>query len=108
MSKVELAQAKAKVIKKARDEARAQGKSTEDEKAYVAEKLKEFSAQVEAGATAAPAAAAAPPMSKVELAQAKAKVITKARAAARGQGMSTEDEKKFVAEALKKFSEENK
>jgi len=107
MSKVELAQAKAKVIKKARDEARAQGKSTEDEKAYVAEKLKEFSAQQEAGA-AAPAAAPAPAMSKVELAQAKAKVITKARAEARGQGMSTEDEKKFVAEALKKFSEENK
>jgi hypothetical protein len=106
MSKVELAQAKAKVIKKSRDEARAQGMSTEDEKAYVAEKLKAFSAELEAGP--APAAAAPKPaMSKVEMAQAKAKVITKARSEARAQGMSTEDEKKFVAEALKKFSEEN-
>ena len=45
-------------------------------------------------------------MSKVELAQAKAKVITKARNEARAKGLSTEDEKKFVAEALKKFSAE--
>ena len=45
-------------------------------------------------------------MSKVELAQAKAKIITKARNEARAKGMSTEDEKKFVAEALKKFSAE--
>jgi NADH-quinone oxidoreductase subunit C len=110
MSKVEMAQAKAKVITKAREEARAQGMSTEDEKKYVAEKLKAFSAEMEAGAGAAPAAAAAPAkpaMSKVELAQAKAKVITKAREEARAQGMSTEDEKKYVAEKLKAFSTEN-
>ncbi len=105
MSKVELAQAKAKVITKARSEARAKGMSTEDEKALVAEAIKKFSAEQEAGA--APATAAPKKeMSKVELAQAKAKVITKARSEARAQGMSTEDEKKFVAEALKKFSAE--
>jgi NADH-quinone oxidoreductase subunit C len=118
MSKVEMAQAKAKVITKAREEARAQGMTTEDEKKYVAEKLKEFSANMESGAGApgadAAAAAAAPPaqpvrpaMSKIELAQAKAKVITKAREEARAQGMSTEDEKKYVAEKLKAFSAEN-
>jgi NADH-quinone oxidoreductase subunit C len=107
MTKVEMAQAKAKVITKARSEARAKGMATEDEKAYVAEKLKEFSATLEAGAGAAPAAAAPakPAMSRIELAQAKAKLITKARADARAQGMNTEDEKKYVAEALKKFSE---
>lgn len=109
MSKVELAQAKARVITKARAEARAQGMSTEDEKKYVAEKLKEFSAQMEsaAAAPAAPAAATKPAMSKVEMAQAKARVITKARTEARAQGMSTEDEKKYVAEKLKAFSAEN-
>jgi len=109
MSKVEMAQAKARVITKARAEARAQGMATEDEKKYVAEKLKEFSATLEAGAAspAAPAAAPKPAMSKVEMAQAKARVITKARAEARAQGMSTEDEKKYVAEKLKAFSAEN-
>jgi NADH-quinone oxidoreductase subunit C len=107
MSKVEMAQAKAKVITNARKEARAQGMSTEDEKKYVAEKLKEFSAQVEAGPAAAPAAAPKPPMSKIELAQAKAKVITNARKEARAQGMSSEDEKKYVAEKLKEFSAQN-
>jgi NADH-quinone oxidoreductase subunit C len=105
MSKVELAQAKAKVIKKSRDEARAQGMSSEDEKAYVAEKLKEFTASMESGVSAPPQPK--PAMSKIEIAQAKAKVITRARAEARAQNMSTEDEKKYVAEALKKFSEEN-
>jgi NADH-quinone oxidoreductase subunit C len=107
MSKIEMAQAKAKVITKARSEARAKGMSTEDEKLYVAEKLKEFSAQMESGAAAAPAAAPKPAMSKIEMAQAKAKVITKARADARAKGMSTEDEKKYVAEQLKAFSAEN-
>jgi NADH-quinone oxidoreductase subunit C len=110
MSKVEMAQAKARVITKARAEARSQGMATEDEKKYVAEKLKEFSAQMEGAAAApaaAPAAPARPAMSKVEMAQAKARVITKARAEARAKGMSTEDEKKFVAEKLKEFSAEN-
>jgi NADH-quinone oxidoreductase subunit C len=106
MSKVELAQAKAKVIQKARNEARAKGMSTEDEKAFVAEALKKFSAEQEAGAAAPAAAAPKKEMSKVEKAQAKARVITKAREEARAQGMSTEDEKKYVAEKLKAFSAE--
>ncbi|MEX1195438.1 MAG: NADH-quinone oxidoreductase subunit C [Dehalococcoidia bacterium] len=106
LSKVELAQLKAKVITKARAEARGKGMSTEDEKVFVAEALKKFSAEQEAGAAAAPAAAQKPAMSKIELAQAKAKVITKAREEARAQGMSTEDEKKYVAEKLKAFSAE--
>ena len=109
MTKVEMAQAKARVITKARAEARAQGMATEDEKKYVAEKLKAFSATLEAGASAPAAPVTAPKlaMSKVEMAQAKARVITKARAEARAQGMSTEDEKKYVAEKLKAFSAEN-
>ncbi|MEO6197356.1 MAG: NADH-quinone oxidoreductase subunit C [Dehalococcoidia bacterium] len=107
MSKIEMAQAKAKVITKARSDARAQGMSTEDEKKYVAEKLKGFSAELEAGAGAPAPAPPKPAMSKIEMAQAKAKVITKARSDARAQGMSTEDEKKYVAEALKSFSAEN-
>ena len=106
LSKIELAQLKAKVITKARAEARAKGMSTEDEKVFVAEALKKFSAEQEAGAAPPAAAPVRPQMSKIELAQAKAKLITKARAEARAQGMSTEDEKKYVAEALKKFSEE--
>jgi len=105
MSKIEMAQAKAKVITKARSEARAKGMSTEDEKKFVAEALKKFSEE-QAGGGAPAAAAPKKEMSKIELAQAKAKVITKARSEARAQGMSTEDEKKFVAEALKKFSAE--
>jgi hypothetical protein len=40
------------------------------------------------------------------MAQAKAAVITKAREEARAQGMSPEDERHYVAEALKKFSEQ--
>ncbi|HUF52384.1 MAG TPA: NADH-quinone oxidoreductase subunit C [Dehalococcoidia bacterium] len=106
MTKVELAQAKAKVITKAREEARAKGMSTEDEKVFVAEALKKFSAEQEAGGAAAPAAAPKKQMTKVELAQAKAKLIVKAREEARAQGMSTEDEKKYVAEKLKEFSAE--
>jgi hypothetical protein len=81
--------------------------STEDEKLYVAEKLKEFSAQLEAGPAAAPAPAPKPAMSKIELAQAKAKVITNARKEARAKGMSPEDEKLYVAEKLKEFSAQN-
>jgi len=107
MSKVEMAQAKAKVITNARKEARARSMSTEDEKLYVAEKLKEFSAQMEAGPAAAPAPAPKPAMSKIELAQAKAKVITNARKEARSKGLSAEDEKKYVAEKLKEFSAQN-
>jgi NADH-quinone oxidoreductase subunit C len=114
-AKIQLAQAKAGVIKKARDEARAKGMSAEDERAYVAEALKTFSEQQAAAPApvAAPAAAPAAPQTpadaraaKIQLAQAKAAVITKAREEARAKGMSPEDERAFVAEALKNFSEQ--
>ena len=89
--------------------------SPEDERAYVAEALKAFSEQqpAPAPATAAPAASAPAAQTpaearaaKIQLAQAKAGVITKAREEARAKGMSPEDERAFVAEALKKFSEQ--
>ncbi len=113
-AKIQLAQAKAGVIKKARDEARAKGMSPEDERAFVAEALKAFSEQQAAPApAAAPAVAPAAPQSpaearaaKIQLAQAKAGVITKAREEARAKGMSPEDERAFVAEALRNFSQE--
>jgi NADH-quinone oxidoreductase subunit C len=112
-AKIQQAQAKAAVIKKARDEARAKGMSAEDERHYVAEALKAYSEQQAAPAPAA-APAAAPPAAqspaearaaKIQLAQAKAAVITKAREEARAKGMSPEEERQFVAEALKSFSE---
>jgi hypothetical protein len=106
-SKIALAQAKAKVITKAREEARAKGMSAEDERLFVAEALKKF-ADAQAGPAQAAAAPAAPmtQASKIQLAQAKAKIITKTREEARAKGMSAEDERLFVAEALKKFAEE--
>jgi hypothetical protein len=81
---------------------------TAAEKEYVAKKLKEFTAQQEAAGSgaAAPAKPAAPKMSKIELAQAKSKLITKARADARAQGMDTAAEKEYVAKKLKEFSAE--
>jgi len=103
--KIQIAQQKAAVITRTRADARAKGMSTEDEKAAVQAALAAFEEQLVSQPQAG--AAAAPAMSKIELAQAKAKVITKARAEARAQGMSTEDEKKYVAEKLKAFSAEN-
>jgi len=105
MSKVAIAQAKAKLMKEARDKARAEGLSPEDEKAAVRAAIDKFNEDLKSGQAGGGGAAPAP-MSKIELAQAKAKVITKARSKARAEGLSTEDEKKAVAEALKKFSEE--
>jgi len=113
-AKIQLAQAKAGVITKARDEAHAKGMSSEDERAFVAEALKSFSEQqaaapVPPAASVAPAAAQTPAdarAAKIKLAQAKAGVITKAREEARAKGMSPEEERAFVAEALKSFSEQ--
>ncbi len=105
MSKVAIAQAKAKLMKEARDKARAEGLSPEDEKAAVRAAIDKFNEDLKSGQAGGGGAAPAP-MSKIELAQAKAKVITKARSKARAEGLSTEDEKKAVAEALKKFSAE--
>jgi NADH-quinone oxidoreductase subunit C len=106
-SKIALAQAKAKVITKAREEARAKGMSAEDERLFVAEALKKF-ADAQAGPAPVAAAPAAPmtQASKIQLAQAKAKIITKTRDEARAKGLSPEEERQAVAEALKKFAEE--
>ncbi len=110
-AKIALAQKKAAVIKQARDEARAKGLSGEEEKAAVQAALKAFEEQE--GAAASPATpAAAPPKpvddraAKIALAQKKAAAIKKARDEARAQGMSPEDERRYVAEALKKVAEE--
>ncbi len=108
-AKIQMAQAKAKVITKARGEARAKGMSAEEERQFVAEALKKFSEEQAAPAATAAAPAAAAPQSqasKIQLAQAKAKIITKTREEARAKGLSPEDERAAVAEALKKFAEE--
>jgi len=102
--KIQIAQQKAAVITKTRADARARGLSAEDEKAAVQAALARFEEEL---ASQPQPGAAAPAMSKVEMAQAKAKVITNARKEARARGMSTEDEKLFVAEKLKAFSAEN-
>lgn len=109
--KIEMAQKKAVVIKKARDEARAKGLSGDDEKAAVQAALKAFEEEMAASETQAPAAGApAPPVderaAKIALAQKKAGVITKAREEARAKGMSGEEERQYVAEALKALSAE--
>jgi NADH-quinone oxidoreductase subunit C len=105
--KIEMAQKKAAIIKKTRDEARARGLSPEDEKKAVSGAIAAFEAEQ---AQAPQAAAAAAPVderaAKIQAAQAKAAIITKTRDAARAKGLSTEEEKLAVAEALKKFSEQ--
>jgi len=109
-AKIALAQKKAEVLKKAREEARAKGLSPEDEKAFVQEALKALEAEAPAPAAApgAPAAPAAPVderAAKIALAQKKAEVLKKAREEARAKGLSPEDEKAFVQEALKSLEE---
>jgi NADH-quinone oxidoreductase subunit C len=108
-AKIQLAQQKAALIKKTRDEARAKGLSSEEEKHLVAEALKNFSAQQEAAP--APAAAPAKPAddraTKIRQAQEKAALIKKTRDEARAKGLSSDEEKQLVAEALKKYAEEN-
>ena len=110
--KIQMAQQKAAVIKRVRDEARAKGLSPEDEKAVVQEAIKKYEEEHAAGAAAAAAGPAAPAKpvderaAKIQLAQQKAALITKTREEARAKGLSPEDERQVVAEALKKFSEE--
>jgi NADH-quinone oxidoreductase subunit C len=108
--KIVMAQKKAGVIKTARDEARAKGLSREDEKAAVQAALKAFEESMRAGEVAAPAAAPAKPAddraAKIALAQKKAELIKKTRDEARAEGLSSEEERKVVAEALKAFSAE--
>jgi NADH-quinone oxidoreductase subunit C len=108
-AKVALAQKKAEVIKKVREEARAKGLPMEEEKAFVQAALKALEAEETPPPPAAIVPAAKPPVdrtAKVALAQKKAEVIKKAREEARARGMSSEEERRFVAEALKKFSAE--
>ena len=113
--KVALAQKKAAFIKQVREEARAKGMTPEDEKAAVQAALKRFeeeqaAAQAEAAATTAapPAAPADDRAAKIQLAQKKAAVIKQARDEARAQGLSPEDERTAVAEALKALAEGEK
>ncbi|MDO8616749.1 MAG: NADH-quinone oxidoreductase subunit C [Dehalococcoidia bacterium] len=109
-AKIALAQKKAALITKTRNEARARGLSPEDERLAVAEALKKLAEEDAAAPPAAPAPAAAPPVqdraAKIALAQKKAALITKTRNEARARGLSPEDERQVVAEALKKLAEE--
>jgi len=108
--KIQMAQQKAATMKRARDDARAKGLSPEDEKAAVQDAIKKFEEEHAASqGTAAPAAPAKPVderAAKIQLAQQKAALITKTRSEARASGVSPEEERQIVAEALKKFSEE--
>lgn len=108
-AKIQLAQQKAALIKKTRDEARAKGLSSDEEKQLVAEALKKFSAEQEAApAAAAPEKPAETDGStKIKQAQEKAALIKKTRDEARAKGLSSDEEKQLVAEALKKYAEEN-
>jgi NADH-quinone oxidoreductase subunit C len=113
--KIEMAQKKAVVIKKAREDARAKGLSGDEEKAAVQAALKAFEEEMAGAVEAAPAPAAeAPPRpaddraAKIALAQKKAAVIKKTREDARAKGLSPEDERLAVAEALKALSAEEK
>ena len=109
--KIEMAQKKAAIIKKTRDEARAKGVSPEDEKKAVTEALAAFEAaqaSEPAAAAAAPAAPVDARAAKIQAAQAKAAIIKKTRDEARAKGLSAEDERAAVAEALKKYAEEHK
>ena len=111
--KIEMAQKKAVVIKKAREEARAKGLSGDEEKAAVQAAIKAFEEEAAAPAEAAPAAEAPPKpaddrAAKIALAQKKAAVIKKTREEARAKGLSPEEERLAVAEALKALSAEEK
>ena len=112
-AKVALAQKKAAFIKQVREEARAKGLSPEEEKTAVQEALKRFEEEQQAAATAAPTAPApAKPAderaAKIALAQKKAALIKKTREEAQAKGLSPEEERRAVAEALKALAEEEK
>ena len=115
--KIEMAQKKAVIIKKAREEARAGGLSGEEEKAAVQAAIKAFEEEGAKADTAPPPAPAKPALSgaegpaddraaKIALAQKKAAVIKKTREEARGRGASPEEERQAVAEALKALAAE--
>ncbi len=110
--KIEMAQKKAVVIKKARDEARAKGLSGDEEKAAVKAALKAFEEQEAAKAEPKPAEAPAKPAddraAKIALAQKKAALIKKTRDEARARGASQEEERQAVTDALKALAAEEK
>ncbi len=111
--KIEMAQKKAVVIKKARDEARAQGLSGDEEKAAVRAALTAFEEQEAAKVESKPAEAPPPKpaddrAAKIALAQKKAALIKKTRDEARARGASQEEERQAVAEALKALAAEEK
>jgi hypothetical protein len=116
--KVAMAQKKAEVIKKAREEARAKGLSGEEERQYVQQAVKRFEEEM-AGAAAPPAPqpqrpaaegkaplSAADKAARIALAQKKAEVIKKAREEARAKGLSGEEERQYVQEALRRLEQE--
>lgn len=108
--KIELAQAKAKIIKETRDKARAEGLSPEEQKAAVdaaVAKFNEEQAAAEGAGGAAPVKPVDERAAKIQMAQQKAALIKKTRDEARAKGLSSDEEKQLVAEALKKYSEEN-
>ncbi len=110
--KIEMAQKKVVIIKKAREEARAKGLSGEDEKAAVQAALKAFEEEETTKAEAKPAPPPPKPVddraAKIVLAQKKAALIKKTREEARGRGASPEEERQAVAEALKALAAEEK
>src|SRR3972149_3092144 len=104
--KIEMAQKKAVVIKKAREEARAKGLSGDDEKAAGQGAIKWVGGDAAGGAEGGPAPAAEAPAkpvddraAKIVLAQKKAAVIKKTREEARARGASPEEERLAGAEA---------
>ncbi len=110
--KIALAQKKAVVIKKAREEARGRGLSGDEEKAAVKAALKAFEEEEAAKAEPKPAEAPAKPAddraAKIVLAQKKAALIKKTRDEARARGASQEEERQAVSEALKALAAEEK
>ena len=108
-AKIAAAQAKAAIIKKTREEARAKGLSPEEEKAAVQAALTKFEAdQAAAPAPSAPAKPVDEKAAKIAAAQAKAAIIKKTREEARAKGLSPEEERLAVAEALKRLAEGEK
>ncbi|MEE8369895.1 MAG: NADH-quinone oxidoreductase subunit C [Dehalococcoidia bacterium] len=106
-ARVVAAQKKAAIMKQVREEAKAKGLSPEEQKTAVQAAIKQFDEEQKAAAPApAPAAPAGDRVSKIALAQQKAALIKKTREEARAQGLSPEDERKAVAEALKALAGE--
>ena len=110
--KIELAQKKAVIIKKAREEARGRGLAGDEERAAVKAALKAFEEEEAAKAEPKPAEPPAKPAddraAKIALAQKKAALIKKTRDEARARGDSQEEERRVVAEALKALAAEEK